>query len=174
MFWQISLIFLTSLQLLFPLHLHLPSTSQSNNFLGFFWSNFIDTWSINYNYHGIICCQFSHLGNNFSQFSFFDWVTINNNEVTIVNVLLIWIVRILLKKRYILVVKFHSFEINIDILELQIPFVIQPTRHLEISSCIINSNRFLEIFTQLQRLSLIHIWRCRRSTLCRSRWSPYH
>ena len=23
-------------------------------------------------------------------------------------------------------------------------------------------------------LSLIHIWRCRRSTLCRSRWSPYH
>ena len=26
----------------------------------------------------------------------------------------------------------------------------------------------------LQVLSLIHIWRCRRSTLCRSRWSPYH
>ena len=25
-----------------------------------------------------------------------------------------------------------------------------------------------------KRLSLIHIWRCRRSTLCRSRWSPYH
>ena len=25
-----------------------------------------------------------------------------------------------------------------------------------------------------QNLSLIHIWRCRRSTLCRSRWSPYH
>ena len=25
-----------------------------------------------------------------------------------------------------------------------------------------------------QHLSLIHIWRCRRSTLCRSRWSPYH
>eukprot|EP00826_Nyctotherus_ovalis_P019919 TRINITY_DN16207_c0_g1_i1.p1 TRINITY_DN16207_c0_g1~~TRINITY_DN16207_c0_g1_i1.p1 ORF type:complete len:108 (-),score=20.68 TRINITY_DN16207_c0_g1_i1:17-340(-) len=23
-------------------------------------------------------------------------------------------------------------------------------------------------------LSLIHICRCRRSTLCRSRWSPYH
>ena len=27
---------------------------------------------------------------------------------------------------------------------------------------------------QLHILSLIHIWRCRRSTLCRSRWSPYH
>ena len=26
----------------------------------------------------------------------------------------------------------------------------------------------------LMHLSLIHIWRCRRSTLCRSRWSPYH
>eukprot|EP00826_Nyctotherus_ovalis_P016995 TRINITY_DN14965_c0_g1_i2.p1 TRINITY_DN14965_c0_g1~~TRINITY_DN14965_c0_g1_i2.p1 ORF type:complete len:109 (+),score=12.52 TRINITY_DN14965_c0_g1_i2:49-375(+) len=24
------------------------------------------------------------------------------------------------------------------------------------------------------QLSLIHICRCRRSTLCRSRWSPYH
>ena len=25
-----------------------------------------------------------------------------------------------------------------------------------------------------KRLSLIHIWRCRRSYACRSRWSPYH
>ena len=25
-----------------------------------------------------------------------------------------------------------------------------------------------------QDLSLIHIWRCRRYSLCRSRWSPYH
>ena len=32
-----------------------------------------------------------------------------------------------------------------------------------------------ERFDQSSRnLSLIHIWRCRRSTLCRSRWSPYH
>ena len=30
---------------------------------------------------------------------------------------------------------------------------------------------FLILYLQL---SLIHIWRCRRSTLCRSRWSPYH
>ena len=29
-------------------------------------------------------------------------------------------------------------------------------------------------FSQRIKLSLIHIWRCRRSTLCRSRWSPYH
>ena len=28
--------------------------------------------------------------------------------------------------------------------------------------------------TVMYTLSLIHIWRCRRSTLCRSRWSPYH
>ena len=26
----------------------------------------------------------------------------------------------------------------------------------------------------IKRLSLIHIWRCRRYSLCRSRWSPYH
>ena len=29
-------------------------------------------------------------------------------------------------------------------------------------------------YSSLYILSLIHIWRCRRSTLCRSRWSPYH
>ena len=29
-------------------------------------------------------------------------------------------------------------------------------------------------FKLVDKLSLIHIWRCRRSTLCRSRWSPYH
>ena len=28
--------------------------------------------------------------------------------------------------------------------------------------------------TWSQFLSLIHIWRCRRSYACRSRWSPYH
>ena len=27
---------------------------------------------------------------------------------------------------------------------------------------------------QIIWLSLIHIWRCRRSYACRSRWSPYH
>ena len=26
----------------------------------------------------------------------------------------------------------------------------------------------------VQGLSLIHIWRCRRYAVCRSRWSPYH
>ena len=26
----------------------------------------------------------------------------------------------------------------------------------------------------MEYLSLIHIWRCRRSYACRSRWSPYH
>ena len=38
------------------------------------------------------------------------------------------------------------------------------------------SVHLLWIFSTLSltHLSLIHIWRCRRSTLCRSRWSPYH
>ena len=26
----------------------------------------------------------------------------------------------------------------------------------------------------IYKLSLIHIWRCRRYAVCRSRWSPYH
>ena len=29
-------------------------------------------------------------------------------------------------------------------------------------------------FRKIMDLSLIHIWRCRRSYACRSRWSPYH
>ena len=35
-------------------------------------------------------------------------------------------------------------------------------------------DKSIEIGTPNVELSLIHIWRCRRSTLCRSRWSPYH
>ena len=33
---------------------------------------------------------------------------------------------------------------------------------------------FTILWGHVEELSLIHIWRCRRSTLCRSRWSPYH
>ena len=36
-----------------------------------------------------------------------------------------------------------------------------------------NIFRHIDPFRRIN-LSLIHIWRCRRSTLCRSRWSPYH
>ena len=36
---------------------------------------------------------------------------------------------------------------------------------------VITCNNF---WRAVKGLSLIHIWRCRRSTLCRSRWSPYH
>ena len=39
----------------------------------------------------------------------------------------------------------------------------------------LNKDHFLyEHNRTIMSLSLIHIWRCRRSTLCRSRWSPYH
>ena len=31
-----------------------------------------------------------------------------------------------------------------------------------------------KVVQHVQRLSLIHIWRCRRRLRCRSRWSPYH
>ena len=42
------------------------------------------------------------------------------------------------------------------------------------SSKIIMKTKSRSIKTEALVLSLIHIWRCRRSTLCRSRWSPYH
>ena len=42
-------------------------------------------------------------------------------------------------------------------------------------SCLINTFGYLKgPQDMIQYLSLIHIRRCRRSTLCRSRWSPYH
>ena len=51
----------------------------------------------------------------------------------------------------------------------------------EVSYCLLYLFRKNSIFRILKDaytlklyLSLIHIWRCRRSTLCRSRWSPYH
>ena len=40
---------------------------------------------------------------------------------------------------------------------------------MPLPNCIVDWLYWLYLF-----LSLIHIWRCRRSTLCRSRWSPYH
>ena len=33
---------------------------------------------------------------------------------------------------------------------------------------------YVVFFVSGIELSLIHIWRCRRYSLCRSRWSPYH
>ena len=35
-------------------------------------------------------------------------------------------------------------------------------------------NGFIINIWWIFKLSLIHIWRCRRYSLCRSRWSPYH
>ena len=40
--------------------------------------------------------------------------------------------------------------------------------------CVVSRIHAFTHWTTVTDLSLIHIWRCRRSTLCRSRWSPYH
>ena len=40
--------------------------------------------------------------------------------------------------------------------------------------CVRSNPLFATFAASSLMLSLIHIWRCRRSTLCRSRWSPYH
>ena len=47
-----------------------------------------------------------------------------------------------------------------------------PASHFESMDQLLPS--FFSLFFATLFLSLIHIWRCRRSTLCRSRWSPYH
>ena len=39
--------------------------------------------------------------------------------------------------------------------------------------CFLGLNSVWLVLSSLH-LSLIHIWRCRRDVLCRSRWSPYH
>ena len=63
----------------------------------------------------------------------------------------------------------------------------QPSLSVSLSVCVcvsvclwptllpFNVNRFWwNLVTRTLFLSLIHIWRCRRSYACRSRWSPYH
>ena len=41
------------------------------------------------------------------------------------------------------------------------------------SASLFNHCSWVSLWTTLP-LSLIHIWRCRRPRVCRSRWSPYH
>ena len=36
------------------------------------------------------------------------------------------------------------------------------------------AQQLVSVGPSVDLLSLIHIWRCRRYSLCRSRWSPYH
>ena len=66
--------------------------------------------------------------------------------------------------------------------ELQLDGVRNSCRHNRITvSHPVNTVTSIQAFLRMRDtrstapyLSLIHIWRCRRSTLCRSRWSPYH
>ena len=38
----------------------------------------------------------------------------------------------------------------------------------------LDQRKKISLFCNIPILSLIHIWRCRRYAVCRSRWSPYH
>ena len=51
-------------------------------------------------------------------------------------------------------------------------FVVLTTRH--VADVLVLDTKCRTLYLDITMLSLIHIWRCRRSTLCRSRWSPYH
>ena len=46
--------------------------------------------------------------------------------------------------------------------------------HSSISRCSVFPLFFYDNLCFTISLSLIHIWRCRRYAVCRSRWSPYH
>ena len=65
----------------------------------------------------------------------------------------------------------ESTSVKIDSNQQSIPYYcsIHPSERGVIAIFPIPEDQMTE-----QDLSLIHIWRCRRSTLCRSRWSPYH
>ena len=64
-------------------------------------------------------------------------------------------------------------EINPDVASIQACILHDVIEDTEVTKEDIKKEFWEEIAT-LCELSLIHIWRCRRSTLCRSRWSPYH
>ena len=55
-------------------------------------------------------------------------------------------------------------------------FSVRTLRMKQVTLLIVTSDlsSFLLWVPTEQKLSLIHIWRCRRAVTCRSRWSPYH
>ena len=70
-----------------------------------------------------------------------------------------------------------SFQTSITIVEVSCepdksPFFSTTQLDVGLATSTLTKHLF-RMITDLN-LSLIHIWRCRRSTLCRSRWSPYH
>ena len=46
------------------------------------------------------------------------------------------------------------------------------SEHWSFNTCINLEENLITV--SAKNLSLIHIWRCRRYAVCRSRWSPYH
>ena len=62
----------------------------------------------------------------------------------------------------------HCYYYMTDNMRHKLLIITPENKHCVLTQSITSLN-----FTTLH-LSLIHIWRCRRSTLCRSRWSPYH
>eukprot|EP00826_Nyctotherus_ovalis_P040674 TRINITY_DN4029_c0_g3_i2.p2 TRINITY_DN4029_c0_g3~~TRINITY_DN4029_c0_g3_i2.p2 ORF type:complete len:134 (-),score=53.92 TRINITY_DN4029_c0_g3_i2:21-422(-) len=50
----------------------------------------------------------------------------------------------------------------------------QICKWLEVSKEVAHNKALIDIASLAVKLSLIHICRCRRYAVCRSRWSPYH
>ena len=69
----------------------------------------------------------------------------------------------------------HSPKRLWPILEHPLPFITATARERPESSPLnVVTKVYSGVRESLHELSLIHIWRCRRYSLCRSRWSPYH
>ena len=68
-----------------------------------------------------------------------------------------------------------AFRLREKTLELSATVLSTLTLYLSNNTRMLSCNCIAIVDLQLTlRLSLIHIWRCRRLLTCRSRWSPYH
>ena len=84
-----------------------------------------------------------------------------------------WIIHI--AKVFIFYFKGQSCVTSSEIVKIETPMTLIFNVTI-VTFCFVTSPYFykLKYFFKVCRLSLIHIWRCRRYSLCRSRWSPYH
>eukprot|EP00826_Nyctotherus_ovalis_P007716 TRINITY_DN11968_c0_g1_i2.p2 TRINITY_DN11968_c0_g1~~TRINITY_DN11968_c0_g1_i2.p2 ORF type:complete len:108 (-),score=22.32 TRINITY_DN11968_c0_g1_i2:20-343(-) len=58
-------------------------------------------------------------------------------------------------------------------LKTEVNMLQEQLKHLQLNSEK-EKNELKKIHSEVMELSLIHICRCRRYAVCRSRWSPYH
>ena len=109
-------------------------------------NHFFDKWcSVWFHLHNFICDS--------RHCSLFKWSFISWNPHNAFFVLLPW-----------LTLQYASVTFSTNAINVHMWFLSSHANY-----CVIHS-----VTCTVHELSLIHIWRCRRSHKCRSRWSPYH